>query len=223
MAKFQAGFGASTALAGPRPPAPAWPALVRALVRTLPGRGIRGRSAPGPYSPLADMVRAAGAEAASAEEKHGRAWRGKYPRNAHPRKRARRGEAARGRWTPPAGHLDAWGRAAKRTRRPGAATLTASGPRWAGPGSPASPARPGPPTRSSSRWGHATHSAAAPGGAFVPKRGGACNKCQLSPSPDPRYSLKIIINNNIVAVISGFPASCFGPRERKGELFCSLH
>lgn len=72
MAKFQAGLGParlSQALALPHLPGPPWSAPCPALSRTRPGRGIRGRCAPGPYSPLADMVQAAGAEAPSAEEK----------------------------------------------------------------------------------------------------------------------------------------------------------
>lgn len=71
-----------------------------------PGHRVRGRCPPGLYSPLADMVQAAGAEAGSTQEKPGRAWGGKYPRNAHPRAQApARGKAARrsgdaSRWTP---------------------------------------------------------------------------------------------------------------------------
>lgn len=174
MAKFQAGLGPAQllqALALSHLPGP--PSFVPCPTR--PGRGVRGRCPPGAYSPLADMIQAAGAKAARAEEKPGRVWGGKYPRHAHPRTGALRGEAARSAGTPPAGHLDAPAAAGNR-RRPGEATLTASGPSGAGPGSPASPARPGPPTGSSRRRGHSTRSAAAPGGAFVRERRGACNK-----------------------------------------------
>lgn len=89
MAKFQAGLGPaglSQPLALPHLPDPPWSAPCPAGPRA---HRVREQCPPGPYSPLADMVQAAGSEAGSAEEKLGRAWGGKYLQIAHPRAHTR--------------------------------------------------------------------------------------------------------------------------------------
>lgn len=115
---------------------------------------------------------------------------------------ARRGEAAGSAGTPPAGHLAArWaqrggqagtlrprgpaaGRGNADSQRPALGGARLSGlPRL--PSSQASHASPAPtgPTLSSGHWGRAAGSAAAPGGAFVPERGGVCSKGLRLPLP----------------------------------------
>lgn len=175
--KVSGRVGASAALAGPPPPAPAWPALVRALPHQA--------WAWGPWTvptwcPLTSCGHGSGSRSQSSKD------RGETPQGVG-RKISPNRTPAHSR--PPWGGGSQSGDASRRTpgclgtQQPqgtaavrGEAMLTASGPSWAGPCSPASHARPGPPTGSSSRWGHATSSVAAPGGAFVPERGGACNK-----------------------------------------------
>lgn len=158
----------------------------------------RGRGTVPTWSPLTPCGHGSGSRSRSGEGRGGtRPGVGRKispkrtPAHTRPPSAVGRRLAARGRrpqdtW-PPAGRSAAgWrGRCDRGDRPLGAATLTARGPRWAGPASPASPASPAPagPTLSSGRWGRAARSAAAPGGAFVPERGGACGKGLRPPLP----------------------------------------
>ena len=145
MPKFQAGLGPAR-LSQP-------PALLH-----LPGPavGLCGRRPPGPHSPLADMVQAAGAGAGRAAETPTRAWGGKFLRDARgapAAARERRRLAARGRLP-----QDTWaprGRRAgtRRTRGPaGRGSADSPRPELGGARLPASP--PPGPARPAGSSGH---------------------------------------------------------------------
>lgn len=143
---FGPGWGrrCSQPLALPYLPGPPWPAPCP----LGPGRRVRGRCPPGPYSPLADMAQQPEPRQGARRRDPAGRGEGAAP-NAHPRAHApARGEAARSVGTPPGCRTPGRaGRSGHGDPPRGAATLTAGGQPWAGPGArpprrPASP--PGP-------------------------------------------------------------------------------
>lgn len=203
LPKFQAGLGPvrlPPPLALPHLPGPPWTAPCPAG----PGTGSRDGAHLVPTHPLRTWFRQQ--EPKRRGQRRNPAGRGEENiSETHTSAHApavRRGEATGSAGTPPAGHLAArWAQRCRqagtlRPRGPAAGRGNADSPRPALggarlsglprlPASRASPASPAPagPTLSSGRWGRAARSAAAPGGAFVPERGGACGKGLRPPLP----------------------------------------